>query len=117
MAYRVTAPYVTVEIAAAPGEPLTTLGFYKGAILPGNVDEASARRQVAKGMVERFTPAPAEPAAEVETTGPVRPAKNASHAAWVAFAVSQRDADVPEEDARAEAEALKHAELIAKFGG
>jgi hypothetical protein len=131
MGYRVTSPYVTVKISAAPGAALTTLGFYQGAILPGNVDLESAELQVLKGMVERVsTPTPATaptPAEEVPAGGetPVAPsesvagppAKNASKVAWVAFAVSQRGEGVDEAEARTQAEALTHAELVAKYGG
>jgi hypothetical protein len=117
MAYRVTAPYVTVEVQGVPGGAATTLGFYAGGILPGNVVQASAERLVAKGMVEEFGGAPAEPDAEQAPAGPVPPRKNASKADWVAYAVSQRDPDTSEDDARAAAEAMSHADLVAAYSG
>jgi hypothetical protein len=139
MAYRVTAPYVTVNVLGPDGESATMLGFYKGAILPGHVDPESARRQVAKGMVEEFDAA--EPGIDsddvVEGQQAVsdegqkgdpesdaapaallaRPAANGSKADWLAYAVQQRAEGVSEDDARAELEPLTKAELIARFPG
>lgn len=118
MGYRVTAPYVTVDVQTVPGEPPTTLGFYKDAVLPGNVDPASVCRQVAKGMVEEFTPGP-EPEAEAEKSAepvaPARPGLNGSKADWLAYAISQRGEGVSEEQARAAAEPMTKAELAAKY--
>lgn len=125
MGYRVTSPYVTVQITGAPGAALTTLGFYKGAILPGNVDRESAELQVRKGMVERVTaepvPAPVEADAEPVVQGgepqaSTKPARNASKVAWVTYAVSQRADGVDEADAKADAEALTHTQLVEKYG-
>lgn len=115
MGFRVTAPYVTVEVQGPPGTEPTTLGFYAGAVLPGNVVVESAQRLVDKGMVEKIAAAPAEPEVEQPPAGPVPPRKNASKADWVAYAVSQRDADTSEDDARAAAEAMSHADLVAAY--
>lgn len=130
MGFRVTAPYVTVELQTAPGAALNTLGFYRGAILPATVDPESARRQVSKGMVEEIDDLPqaddAPAAGEVTGTdesgagdlsaeSPARPAANASKADWLAYAISQRAEGVSEDDARAELEPLTKAELTARF--
>jgi hypothetical protein len=120
MAYRVTAPYVTAEVQGVPGGAATTLGFYEGALLPGNVVQASAERLVAKGMAEKVSAPAPEPEAEAEPEAPAgsaAPRKNASRDAWVTYAVSKRDADTSEEDARAAAEAMSHAELVAAYSG
>jgi hypothetical protein len=46
-----------------------------------------------------------------------RPKDYASKGEWVDYAVSQRADDQSEQDARAEAEAMSKADLIAKLGG
>jgi hypothetical protein len=46
-----------------------------------------------------------------------KPAQSAPKADWVAYAVSQRDEGVSEQDAQAEAEAMSKADLIAQYGG
>ncbi|GHJ11210.1 hypothetical protein TPA0907_55770 [Micromonospora humidisoli] len=60
------------------------------------------------------TPAPAE----VEATPDAkeeRPAPSATKPDWVAYHVSQRPDDVDEDTARAEAEAMTKAELVARY--
>lgn len=123
MAFRVTAPYVTVRLVAVPGGPATTHGFYAGAVLPPQVDRESALTQLRKGFVEEITDEvqPVEERRIVEVSdsppaGPVRPAKNASKAAWVDYAVTQRADGADEAEARTEAEGLTHTELVAKYG-
>jgi hypothetical protein len=59
----------------------------------------------------------AEPEAEPEAELDLPPAQSAPKPDWVAYAVSQRDEGVSEEDARAEAEAKTKAELIVEYGG
>jgi hypothetical protein len=46
-----------------------------------------------------------------------RPHGNAGKQAWVDYAVSQRTDGVSEDDARAEAEGMSKADLVAKYGG
>lgn len=130
MGYRVTAPYVTVKVSAAPGAALTTLGFYRDMLLPGNVDTESAELLVTKGMVEKIAapaaaavdPASYQPdptGAEISSSPaePVRPERNASKADWVTFAVSQRAEGISEEQAKADAEAMTKADLATLYGG
>lgn len=51
MSYRVTAPYVTLKVKDATGSPVIT-GFYRGAVVPEGVDEASLKHHLDSGMVE-----------------------------------------------------------------
>lgn len=124
MAYRVTAPYVTVKVTdPGSGKPVVA-GFTQGGVLPANVERESAELLVTKGMVERFdADAPVEEPVAVAPVAPPsgtpavdRPATSAPKPEWVAFAVSQRAAGVTEEDAKAAAEAKSKADLIAEFG-
>lgn len=131
MGYRVTAPYVTVKVSAAPGAALTTVGFYRDAVLPGNVDTESADGLVRKGMVERVSAPAAEdvdpeayfaaPTGDVLAppvpAAPVRPAGNAPKPAWVAYAVATRTGDVSEDEARELAESMSYRDLIAAHSG
>lgn len=50
------------------------------------------------------------------TLAPAKPAPNANKPEWVAYAVSLRPEDMTEEDAKAEAEAMSKADLIAMYG-
>lgn len=108
MAYRVTAPYVTVDVVSAPGAAPTALGFYKRAVLPPNTTQESARRLVAKGMAEEEVDTPAE---ESEPQDPARPNKGASKVDWLAYAAGVRPDDVAED------EALSRDQLAAKYAG
>lgn len=56
------------------------------------------------------------PAVTLAPAPPAPPAPNATKPEWVAYAVIQRAEGVSEDDARAEADKLTKAELIAKYG-
>jgi hypothetical protein len=83
------------------------------------MDEAEAAAVKADEDAEKA----AEPAAEAEVEAEVEaeldlpPAQSAPKPDWVAYAVSQRDEGVSEEDAQAEAEAKTKSELIVEYGG
>ena len=143
--YRVCAPYVTVSVIQAGGGE-TVLGFYEGGTLPPNSKTESVESLLAKGMVEKAEDLPdyeepeqAKPTNTIEVTPPKEPEKadaetdkpdaaesvfadrppkvNASKEEWVNFAVSQREGEESEEDARAYAENRSKADLIAEYGG
>ena len=120
-AYRVTAPYVTLKVRDQAGAWVLA-GFYEGAVVSG-VDEASLRHHLDGGMVEKVEDVAAEPAVVVtEPTpeadgGPTPPRQADPKDAWVTYAVALRPEGQSEEDARAEAEAMTKADLVATFGG
>ena len=83
-----------------------------------NVDAASLSHHLDNGMVERVdAPAAAEPAETDSGTPNGRPSVRAAKEDWVTYAVSQRDEDVSEDDARAGAEGMSKADLVAQYGG
>lgn len=120
---RATAAYATCRVLdPATGAP-TVLGFHQGGTFPDTADPDNVENLVRRGYAEWVDEAdgPADPGAtigepELVVTGdPVRPADNALKPAWVDYAVAMRDEGVSEEDARAEAEATKKDDLIARF--
>lgn len=120
--YVVTAPYVTVKVRTQ--QDAVVLGeFYKGAVLPESALREEVERLLGKDMLaeqgEQAWAGPpadgAKPPVEEPDGDPVRPADNANKPAWVDYAVAMRAEGVSEEDARAEAEATKKDDLIARF--
>lgn len=113
--YIVTAPYVTLRVPSPAGPPVLG-GYYKDAVPPENAVAEDLERLAGKGMLEELkAPVPAvEPDADAGLP-PQRPADNANKPAWVDYAVAMRPEGVSEEDARAEAEATKKDDLIARF--
>jgi hypothetical protein len=113
-AYRVIAPYVTLKVRNDQGQ-VVLREFYVNAPVPAAADPENVDRLLRKGMLAALD-APAEPVveraadpAEVST----RPAQAAAKADWVTFAAAQRPDGQSEQDARAEAEAMSKADLIA----
>lgn len=125
--YKVVAPYVTVRTATDQGPRV--VGLYQGAILPDDVPEESIQHHLDNDMiVEVDEPARVEdeqprlPNADDggepdggepdsgEGSKPEPPAKNASKADWVDYAVTQGMK-------RSEAEQASRDELAARFAG
>ena len=120
---RVTAAYATVRVLdPATGAP-TVVGFHQGGTFPDTADPENVESLVRSGYAEWVdkNDGPADPGATigepkpVVTGDPVRPADNANKPAWVDYAVAMRAEGVSEEHARAEAEATKKDDLIARF--
>ena len=68
-------------------------------------------------LAERLKRQAAAADAEPEKTRGGKPASYATKDKWVAYAVTQRPEDQSEEDAKAAAEAMSKADLVAKYGG
>jgi hypothetical protein len=60
--YVVTAPYITVRTGTADG--LKILGFYVGAVLPGDVSEESIKHHLDSGLIAAVKDAEKELAAQ-----------------------------------------------------
>jgi hypothetical protein len=127
---KVIAPYVLLKVRDQAGAWVVG-GFYAGALLKTHdVEPESAQHHLRKGMVVEEVDdvvLPTEPEQQESQTeddadlpplapAAARPAPNANKAEWVAYAVALRPEGVSEEDARAEAEAMKKDDLIAMYG-
>lgn len=68
MAFRVLASYVTAKVPQQPSGLMQVLGFYKDALIPGDVDAEDRDRLLAKGMIEEIVESkPEKPKAEPDT--------------------------------------------------
>jgi hypothetical protein len=86
-----------------PGEPPNVAVTEQPVASLPLAERLRRQREAAEGSEDQQEPA-----------GP--PRRNASHADWVAYAVSQRADGVSEEQARADAEPKARDELIAEYG-
>lgn len=113
MAYRVTAPYVTVKTRTHEGERI--IGLYAGGLLPADVPDEQIQHHLDNDMIVEVDEPPLaldeQPQLPDGDGGPQveAPAKNASKADWVDYAVAQ---GAP----RAEAEKASRDDLAAQFG-
>lgn len=73
MAYVVKAPYVVLKVVDLMSGGRTMRGFYAGAIVPADVDEANLRHHLDDDMVvEVAGPPPAEPEPKAPAAKPVK---------------------------------------------
>lgn len=86
MAYRVKAPYVTLKVRGDNGQ-IQIQGFYRGAVVPDDVDKANLKKHLESDMVERVS------AATVKAASPKPPKAPAKKAA------TEPDKESPKADA------------------
>lgn len=114
MTYVVTAPYVTIKVPTLNGQ--TLVGLYVGAPIPAGADAEAVARLLRKGMLaEVERPEPEAPETTAAEPGG-RPKDYASKGEWVDYAVTLRDDDTSEYDARTAAEGKTKDALIAEHG-
>jgi hypothetical protein len=99
--YRVTGEYITVVTPIPGGTPML-LGYYRNALLPEGVSDEAIKHHLSTGQIEKIEdPAEAEDTVQSDFTPPAtgsapvnpeplkEPAKSATHAEWVEYAVSK----------------------------
>lgn len=108
-------------VAAEGTEEAELLGSPAGTPLPGEPPNVPVQQEMLstpspEDRLQRVREAAASDRRGAERTDG-RPAVNAPKAEWVDYAVTQRPEGTLEEDARAEAESMTKADLVARHGG
>lgn len=110
--------HLDTGLVVEDGTPEAELAAPAGTPMPGEPPNVEVTEQPvgALGFDERLR-RQREAADEAAASRSGRPSQRAPKDEWVAYAVAQRDADVSEEDARAQAEGMSKNDLMARYAG